>query len=541
MKLIRQLLVFFALITSLNRCANVQTPTGGPKDKRPPKLLSSIPRPNDINFHGNTILLTFDEAVKLKSPREEIIISPSAGKDIEFTAKGNKVFITPKSKLQDSTTYSFQFREGIQDITEGNVPPNLKLAFSTGPTIDSLSIAGEVHEALKGTHQDKITVAIFSADTFDIFAHTPSYFTQTDKQGNFILDNLRAGTYHIYAFADGNKNLKVESRSEKFGFLKDSINLTANIDTLSIGLVQLDSRDLKISSIRNVGNVTRIRFSKGLNDYDLISEAPVVNAFGDKRDEINIWNPPPPDSVRITLTAIDSLYSRKDTVFYIKTTDTKPIPDKFNWSLGRPEINPENAQLVTTFTFSKPLAHLDFDSLYVKVDTTALISITRDDMTFDDKQKEIKLVKDFPKKMFGPDQNPLLTLMAKRAFAVSIDGDTTKQQSAPVTIFWPEENGTLTLEAHTKSKSYVLQLLEKGSGTVIVQTVNSPRLVARNIPPGDYYIRAIIDSNANGSWDPGNYYKRIQPEPVIYFVGTEGSQTIPVRANWEIGPLQFTF
>jgi len=541
MKLLNRLFVLIVLLGALSRCANIQTPSGGPKDKRPPKLISSVPRPNDTNFHGTSILLTFDEAVKLKSPRDEIIISPSAGKDIEFTVKGNKVFITPKAKLQDSTTYNFQFREGIQDITEGNAPLNLKLAFSTGPTIDSLSIAGEVHEVLTGTHKEKITVAIFSADTFDIFKHTPNYFTQTDKQGNFRLNNLRAGRYHIYAFADGNKNLKVESRSEKFGFLKDSINLTANIDTLSMGIVQLDSRPLKISSIRNIGNVTRVRFSKELKDYELSSETALVNAFGDNHSEINIWNPPLPDSLKITLVGVDSLINRKDTVFYIKTTDIKPVKEKFNWSLGRPAINPENAKLLTTFTFSKPLSKLNFDSLYVKVDTTELIPITREDMTFDEKHKEINVVKDFPKKMFGADQNPLLTLMAKSTFAVSIDGDTTKQQSASVGIYWPEENGTLTLQANTHAENYILQLLEKTSGKVILQTINLPRMLAKNIPPGDYYIRVIIDKNANGIWDAGNYYQRIEPENVIYFVGTEGSRTIPVRANWEIGPLQFTF
>ncbi|MEJ0054531.1 MAG: hypothetical protein WDN75_02135 [Bacteroidota bacterium] len=44
-----------------------------------------------------------------------------------------QVLITPEKGWNDTTTYSIFFRDGVQDITEGNIPPNLKLAFSTGP------------------------------------------------------------------------------------------------------------------------------------------------------------------------------------------------------------------------------------------------------------------------------------------------------------------------------------------------------------------------------------------------------------------------
>lgn len=541
MKYILRLVIPLMLLIAWGRCANIQSPTGGPKDKRPPRLLSSIPKANATGFHGTTVLLTFDELVKLKTPREEIIISPSPGKDIDFSVKGNKVFITSKTPFKDSTTYSFQFREGIQDITEGNVPPNLKLAFSTGPTIDSLSLSGEVHEVLPGTPKEKITVALYSSDTFDIFNHVPGYFTQTDKRGNFRLENLRPGNYFLYAFDDENKNLKVESRAEMFGFLPAPIALKSNIDTLSIGLVQLDSRPLKISSIRNIGNLTRVKFSKAVVDYQLSPSDRVINAFGDDHSEINIWNPPPPDSLQMTLSGTDSLGNRKDTTFYIRTTATKPIKEKFALSLGRPEINPENGRLITTISFSKPIQQYNMDSLYIQVDTTQRIPILPQDMTFRTKQKEIMVNKELPKKLFAADQNPKITVMARKNFAISLDGDTAKVLSAPTLIYWPEENGTLSIQASTKKKNYILQLVEKSSLKVLLQSINTPRLVARNIPPGNYYVRVILDSNSNGAWDPGNYYRKTEPERILYYAGSDGNRSIPVRANWEVGPLQFNF
>ncbi len=529
------------LVWMLARCASIQMPTGGPKDKMPPQLVSSIPPSNQTGFRGVSVLLTFDELVKLNSPREEIIISPSPGKEIEFKVKNNRVFITPKEPWKGNTTYSILFRDGIQDVTESNSPVNLKLAFSTGDYIDSLSLSGNVTEILSGTPMEKVTVAIFSEDTFDIFSHTPIYFTKSSKEGNFRLDNIRGGRFHVYAFDDKNKNLKVESRNERFGFLKDPIDLNRNVDTLNLGLVQLDSRPLKFSSIRNTGTITRIRFPKGIQDYTITATPEPVSAYGDNTSEVNIWNPSGGDSIQVKFTATDSLNDKVDTSFYIKHLDARSLAERFQHSLGAPFINPENAKITSTFSFSKPIKDFVLDSLYIKVDTTSRIPISQVDLTYIPKSKQVMLSKDLDKKMFGPDVNPILVLMMKKGFALSIDGDTSKAISAPVTIFWPEENGVIMIQANTRVKNYILQLVEKSSMKVVAQAVNVPKLTAKNIEPADYFLRAIIDANGNGRWDPGNVHKLQEPERVIYYKAPDGSRAIPVRANWEIGPIEFSF
>jgi hypothetical protein len=131
--------------------------------------------------------------------------------------------------------------------------------------------------------------------------------------------------------------------------------------------------------------------------------------------------------------------------------------------------------------------------------------------------------------------------MMRRASAISVDGDSTKAMSEQVVIFWPEENGVVSIQANTKRKNYILQLLPKSSQKVTSQVVNNPKLTVRNIPPGDYQIRVIIDLNGNGTWDPGSIRKKVQPEPILYYHAADGSMHFPVRANWEVGPLQFTF
>ena len=61
---------------SFIRCANVVSPTGGPKDKLPPVVLLASPENQSTMFHGKEIHITFDEYVTLNNPNSNILISP---------------------------------------------------------------------------------------------------------------------------------------------------------------------------------------------------------------------------------------------------------------------------------------------------------------------------------------------------------------------------------------------------------------------------------------------------------------------------------
>jgi hypothetical protein len=176
-------------------CARQSTPTGGPKDTIPPVLIKSYPAKGQINFKDNYLELTFSEAVILNNPKEQFLITPSVGKEYKTELRKNKVFIRFEKPLLDSTTYSINFRDGIQDITEKNPARNLKLAFSTGHYIDSLSIAGKVTELLKDKEVKDATVALYQTDTFNIFKHKPVYITRANDKGIFSIENLKPGKY----------------------------------------------------------------------------------------------------------------------------------------------------------------------------------------------------------------------------------------------------------------------------------------------------------------------------------------------------------
>ncbi len=523
----------------LYSCASLTTPTGGPKDTTPPILIKSSPDSNQINYKGKTVELTFNELIKLNNPKEEIVISPSPGKTIDFVAKGTKVIITPKDGWQDSTTYSIIFQEGIQDVTESNSPENLKLAFSTGNSIDSLSIKGNTKDLLKGLPLEKITVALMSSDTFDIFTDVPGYFTKTDSAGDFTLSNIKSNQYKIYAFDDKNKNLKVESRTERYGFKSSSLILNQNLDSIQIGLIMLDSRPLKVTSIRNSGAITRIRFNKYTTEYTIASDSSLTESYGDNQTEIVVWNPTySNDSIQLHLNATDSLFNNTDSVFFIKKGSTKPIKEDFKWSLGEPNIIEETGKLQTTLRFNKPLARIDFDSLFIPLDTINRINFSKQDISINLHQKQITLTKELDKKLLK--KYKALSLTAKPAFLLSIDNDSSKSSSLPIPVRRIEESGILLIKTETIEKNFIIQLLSR-DGKILNSIQNETQSTLTNLLPGECQLRAIIDKNKNGLWDPGNIFKNEEPEQIIYYKTADGKITFPIRANWELGPLTIKF
>jgi hypothetical protein len=326
-------------------CARQTTPTGGPKDTIPPVLTHSTPVNGQTNFKSQHLELVFNETVILNNPKEELIITPDIGKEYEVTVKKNRVVIALKSELHDTTTYALKFREAIQDITEKNSPLDLKLAFSTGDYIDSLSFAGTVFDPLTSQEIKNITVAIYQEDTFNIFQHRPIYFSKTDDKGNYTIANLKPGTYHIYAFEDKNKNLIVDSKSEQYGFIKETKPLHENIKALAIPTVHLDARPLKVTSARPAGTYYNIKTTKSLKSYSLKSEVSdsLYACFGEDQANIRVYNNlADRDSIPIHFIGIDSINNKIDTTLYLKFTQRTIKPEAlkasastFQYSLTR--------------------------------------------------------------------------------------------------------------------------------------------------------------------------------------------------------------
>jgi len=90
--------------------------------------------------------------------------------------------------------------------------------------------------------------------------------------------------------------------------------------------------------------------------------------------------------------------------------------------------------------------------------------------------------------------------------------------------------GNLTLNLSGEiSYPLVVELTDdKGELVRQIYAKQSQAFQFNNLDPKNYGIRIILDENANGKWDTGNYLKKIQPEIIKYY-----PDLIEIRANWE--------
>jgi uncharacterized protein (DUF2141 family) len=536
------------ITTSLlvQRCAKQTAPTGGPKDERAPKLIRSNPVHKETNVKAKELELTFDELIQLANPREQIIITPTIGKKFEAIAKKNKVMLKFNAELQANTTYSINFRETVQDLTEKN-PAKVKLAFSTGTYVDSLTIVGKVKEILLDKDAGNYTVALTQAsDTFNIFKHSAAWITLTDKQGSFALENLKPGKYFLYAFEDKNKNLIVDAKSERYGFKSDYINLEKSIDTLTVEAFKLDPAKLKLLSARPTFAYYTIRFSKSLTDYTLTATDSTKKIYATLESDlttIKVYNTiKDMDSLQVRVQAYDSIANKVDSLVYVKFQKKESTKDKFNFKVDYSNVYDSKATLTAQLTFTKPVTAFLTDSVYIQVDSITRLPFTKTDFQWNDKLTILNVSKKIATEQKTPATPETAsvrknygTLIFGKGSIISIEGDTLVRATSALKTIVPEDNAIIITKIETK-ENFMLQVLDK-SGKIISETSNMKTYSFENIPAGTYFLRLLIDLNKNGKWDAGNAARKQQPEPVLFYTNPKGGKEIFVKANWQVGPL----
>jgi uncharacterized protein (DUF2141 family) len=553
-------------------CARQTSPTGGPKDTIPPILNQSNPKNGQTNFNSQQIELSFDEAIILNNPKDQIIITPDIRKEYEIDAKKNRVVIKLTSELQDTTTYAFNFREAIQDITEKNSPPALKLAFSTGDYIDSLTFSGTVFNPLTSKEVKDITVAIYQQDTFNIFQHQPVYFSKTNDKGTYTIANLKPGIYRIYAFDDKNKNLVVDSKTEFYGFLNDVKQLSTNMKSISIPVIRLDARPLKLTSARPSGTFFNIKTSKNLKKYTIDSPdiETIYTSFGEDNANIRIYNNLiEQDSIPIHLLAHDSINNLIDTTLFLKFTERVIKAEAFKTSATNFQVLAHKGLLSGKLQFNKPIKQINYDSIMFRIDSLNTINIQPADITIDTLHNSINIQKTFDKTLLAKKQEtkkqetaqpePVQDRIKAKQKAIleskqkihnqlyiapgsfiSIESDSSSRIAQPIEPATLETTGVIHVQIQTSESNYLIQLLAKDN-TILHQKINTPAAAFEDLTPGDYQLRIVIDRDQNQQWSPGNYLQHEEPETIIFYKNEKGALPITLKANWELGPLLIKF
>ncbi|GAB3000870.1 hypothetical protein GCM10027284_18040 [Cyclobacterium sediminis] len=529
------------IATFLGACAKQSSPMGGPKDEDPPILLSSDPKNESINIKPEKIDLEFNEYVELENPTQSIIITPKIDKDkVEYTALKEHVLIDLNQELEDSTTYVFNFQKSIQDITEGNPAEQLKLVFSTGETIDSLSVSGQVDYWFSEDKQEfkDILVGLYiNDDSTDLFTSAPYYIAQVDTAGKYEITNIKAGTFRAYAWHDENNSLKAEYRSEAYGFLSEPLEVNENIENLQINLNRADLSTLKINRTSSTSGKFDVILSKELANYKVFHQDKNTKLFFRKKDNnirfyhTELIN----DSTEVRIQLMDSVGVKIDSTLYARFEESDRSKEKLEIStLGVTQfIDTINARL----SFNKPIFNINYDSLYIAYDTASTIAINQNMVSFADSSGSRTLLN--------------LTIPINDSIPYEkyklIAADSTFQD---VEMLWNEEEFEATYSRLKKDNlgdeisgkvltdelPIIIQLLDKNDNIVREKYLTETNQFSfTKLEATNYKLRAIIDRNKNKAWDQGNINFKIQPEPVYFYYDEESrSKELILRGGWTL-------
>ncbi len=540
-----RLYIAFLLIAFLfNSCAKQSTPMGGPRDEDPPVVLEMFPLDQSLNQNPQEILIVFDEYVKLDNPTKNIIITPKLDKDqLVITALKNTVKIELNQELEDSTTYVFNFQKSIQDLSESNPTENLKLVFSTGTSIDSLTFSGKVNNYFpqRGFSFDNVIVGLYEyEDTTDVFTAQPYYLSQTDSSGNFSIGNIKKGNYRAYAWNDVNNTLKAEFKSEDYDFILDTISIESDIRGAVFNISKADQTPIKLTRSSETGSNYDIVLNKDPLDIELINDQIGTTVFYNIIDQrIRLYSGIAlDDSIKVDVKLQDSLSFKVDTTIYAKFKESERRAEKLTFTSNSGKSFYQ--ELLIELNFNKPITEINYDSLFISYDTASIIAIKPEMIAMPDSLKRDIL----NIKLFIPDslQKEIFTIKASDSTFKDLEG----QYNEAVL-----SSNYRKLKRETLADGVSGQIIG-GSPPYIIQLIDSKSQINREVylqesnnfsislvEPGTYKIRVIEDQNNNKRWDPSNYLEKRYAERVFYFQDQETkSQDIVIKAGWTIDDLR---
>lgn len=231
-KLIKKRFFRFSIIATLLvtvvSCASIGTPSGGPRDEDAPRFVRANPAPGSVNVKRQRIDIEFDEIVNVKDAFTNVVVSPPSKQVPRVSSNGRRVTVLFQDTLQDSTTYTIDFGNSIEDNNEGNKLPSFTYAFSTGPTIDTLQISGMVLGAENLEPQQGMLVGVYANLSDTAFSTLPfERMAKTDDRGRFSIMGLAPGEYRIFALNDLDNDYHRANPEEAMAFYDVLISPTS--------------------------------------------------------------------------------------------------------------------------------------------------------------------------------------------------------------------------------------------------------------------------------------------------------------------------
>jgi hypothetical protein len=561
------LILLFTLIWG---CAKVSAPAGGPKDKKSPVVVKSVPENGARNFRENKLVITFDEYVVLEKINDKFMVSPPMLKKPVVLIRGKSVVVEFEDTLKDSTTYTFNFQDAIRDLNEGNITDNFQFVFSTGKVIDSLSVRGNVYNAYNLEVPENTLVLLFRdlSDT-SVIKQLPDYISRVNQNGSFRINNVREGKYRLYALKDNDNSKNYNLIEEEFAFLDDPVEITpennffpvikdttgiksgagATTDsilatkgnTLILFAAQKKAHYLT-SSDRKMAY--QLIYSLSLPPDSMKFEFSIPDNRDDKyfiernknNDTMRIWltdstlysQPQITTVIRYPFTDTTGLLTQKDDTVLLRFLAPRPtrgkvqrVPLKVSNNIGSGNLKPgQRIFFLSQTPFKEP--DTSVIRLYEIINENKVkvpFSLVKDTSNAGRYDMTAKLT-----------EGKKYLFIADSAAFGNIYGDYSDSTGIKFSVLESKSFGKLVVNIGNVENNLIVQLLDKTDNLVREKQVKSNgKIDFPLLEKGFYRLRAVFDLNGDGKWTTGDFSAGIQPEPVTYY-----STEIEVRTDWTV-------
>jgi hypothetical protein len=532
---LQKLLIYICLVLLGTQCAQITPLTGGKKDPTPPKALKYYPENASLNFTSKTIEVQFDEYIVLKDIANQFIITPQTKEPPDIQASGKKLKITFNETLLPNTTYKLAFGNAISDLNESNVLQNFEYIFSTGQTIDSLKLSGQVLNAFDKKPVSQVLIGLYNINTNDssVYKDKPLYISKTNEGGYFSFNYLPSSPFKIVAIKDQNKNLLYDGSEEQIAFTKEFVNPN---DSASISLLLFKESPtksfIKKSFASEYGKAYIIYNKPQLNLEEVRAKGLIKYNQNTTKDTLTLYYINKFD----TLETYIKYESKKTDTLYIK------ILTESTFEKQRKTIR---YSLQPNFSSSLPFYELPSFKLNVPVDSKNIIEdkiVLIEKADSEVKKIPFTIIKDKDwittfkiQAEFKPETNYTLTINKSALISDSqrINDSISYQFKTTVIDDYAQLNMKLFFP---KKENYIIWLLNDKEKIVEERTVefslnstSEKTIEFKYLIPGYYFIKVVEDTNKNGLFDMGNYFLKKQPETI--FVNTSPIKLLP---GWEI-------
>jgi len=514
--------ILFIILFSYS-CAQVVAPSGGEKDITPPTIMDAQPPIGQLNFNEHSFTLEFDEFIKLKSLNKQLLISPPLKYDLDARVKGKSLKAEFDDTLKENTTYVINFGSAIVDITEQNPLVDFKYVFSTGKTIDSLSLSGHVMDAFELKRQEEFNVQLYRNSTFDSLPMNslPDYVAKTDKEGNFSITNIRPGNYVLFALKDGNSNYLFDRPDEEIAFVSNALQLDSSTSEIKLYSFAEDNQNQFVEKVTVSGPLVTIKLKKAWEtsiEYAIVEKENqpelIHSKMNVRSDSLLFWWTQSIDQEYNLELNIDG--EIKDTVSF----KLDSITAKRKLKLAKKIKERYAYYQPLRFEFERPLSSISQDLIELKrldgkvISFEASIdSINAQRMILTFKQKEdstyrVNLLPGAINDIYGRSND-------------TINNDFTFDNA--------EDYGTLIVNIDPSVEGHRILQLTNANGKVLRNNYEETNTTSfRNLKAGQYGLKIIFDKNQNKKWDTGKFADQLQAESCIIL-----EEKIDIRANWD--------